>query len=106
VAWRLQGHKCPYCSAPPPVKCGRNSGFGTKHRDQRRATILETNVALNDDLLHLLAQLLHLGILIDDIDQLHEAKPVMRGKRLVGTRVKRFANLIDKIPEYGHHHGV
>jgi hypothetical protein len=49
-----------------------------------------------------LAQLAHLIITIDGIKQFHKANPVMRGKGLVGTRVKLASNLIDKIPEHGH----
>jgi hypothetical protein len=88
---------------PPPVKSVRNSWISAKQRDQRQATILETYFMLRDDLLHLPAQLAHLVISIDVSKQFHEAKPVVRCEGPVVTRVERATNLINKIPEHGHH---
>ena len=57
---------------------------------------------LQDDFLHLFAQHDHLTILIDVSKELHEAKPVVRGKSFVAARVELATNFVDEIPEHGH----
>jgi hypothetical protein len=99
---RLQRRNCFYCSVPPSGKYCRDRGISAKQRDERQAAILVTHLALRDNLLHLLAQLAHGIIQVDRTKQFHETNPVMRGERLVGTRVELPANLIDEIPERGH----
>ncbi len=59
---------------------------------------------LQDDSLHPFAQHDHLTILIliDVSKELHEAKPVVRGKSFVAARVELATNFVDEIPEHGH----